>query len=259
LKLERAACRIQAVQRGRQQRRVPLKKRKVAVNGEKIEQDSRVRMQTAKDLLLRRSRGRGIQMRIVDSSLMKNNSVNDVTSMWRQQQHQPHKEVGQRPPQRPSSARRRRHQRSRPSPRRRPASASTTNRRGRPSPVTEGSAWGGLSLRAEVRQKLITLQRGPYARRPENKDLLPGYGAASARDLQIQLARRDVKGKGKKKVGRLTHHSPSSSPIKAVAGYEAPVASTTTVVLKPSSKKVQEMFEMKDEEPDGREVFFVDR
>jgi hypothetical protein len=101
------------------------------------------------------------------------------------------------------------------------------------------------------------------ARRPKNKDLLPGYGAASARDLQIQLARRDVKGKGKKKVGRLTHHSPSSSPIKAVAGYrymyEAPVASTTTVVLKSSSKKVQEMFEMKDEEPDGREVFFVDR
>ena len=94
---------------------------------------------------------------------------------------------------------------------------------------------------------------------PKNKDLLPGYGAASARDLQIQLARRDVKGKGNKKVGRLTHHSPSSSPIKAVAGYEAPVASTTTVVLKPSSKKVQEMFEMKDEEPDGREVFFVDR
>ena len=87
------------------------------------------------------------------------------------------------------------------------------------------------------------------ARRPKNKDLLPGYGATSARDLHIQLAR-----KGRKKVGRLTH-SPSSSPIKAAVSF----GNTTTVVLKPSSihtkNNIDKTLEMKDEEPDGREFF----
>jgi hypothetical protein len=135
---------------------------------------------TAKEEILqfRRNFPRGIQMRIVDSNMT---SANTKCITQQQQQQLQDRQI----PQRPSSAKRA-GGRQKSITYRRSASA---RKRIQHRSTDEGNAWNGLSLRKEVRKKLLALQNGPYgkdiprARRPkaEHQKHLPKYTSCSTR------------------------------------------------------------------------------
>ena len=218
VELERAALRIQAIQRGRKSRRgiktnnkkgedtrveerqhqhngvsevgictkksKKLKKSKNIdkqhKNTEKKDTDVFITRKQKSETILSSPRSHGIQMRIVER---KKKSI--VTPQFI--------------PQRPSSAGRKE--------RRRPKKKSSMSRpksaklERSPRYIStrqkiEKDAWSGLNLRNTIRQKLEVLQRGPYwkqvpgARRPkpEHVEILPGYGSCTAEELQVRLA-----------------------------------------------------------------------
>ena len=262
--LEKAALRIQAIQRGRQLRRA-----NTSANDERVEKlghggvsgveiksrggndVGRVVGVLGEDGVLRKTMNendekqqrkrllvasrQGIQMRIVARS-----SRPQSTTL---QQHLALPPSRQRPssagpagstglagpaglPSRSTSGRKAERKKIKRASNRRSPKRPTSPKMGGASPRRRvGGAWSALSLRKEVRQKLEVLQQGPYwkeipgARRPNKKhvDILPGYGAKSARDLHIMLSKRpDQRAAGEKRNEGRSRGDGAKSPEESV-------------------------------------------